>query len=233
MLGEHFLPPEKVQEDKVLQDNYYSFEYRKSMARHHMHFVDFKNAEAQLRSILEDELNYYGLKKDALKASNESNVAKDEKSKPIDLDQINIEALDSATESEEFIYSRNSHPIRKVLGTLLMLAEVLAFRLQSQEALRLFDYVEHGYFKLYGSYDTMPGSYVLQQKAECHLKRVTERDTSPVALAVEQAEKSIKVIEALIGKQEGGPEINNCLLALRIQTLGDAQRDGEQHAESE
>lgn len=96
-----------------------------------MHFVDFKNAEAQLRNILEDELNYYGLKKDTSKTLNESNVSKDEKFKPIDLDQINIEGLDSATESEEFIYSKNSHPIRKVLGTLLMLAEVLAFRLRS------------------------------------------------------------------------------------------------------
>lgn len=196
-----------------------------------MHFVDFRNAEAQLRNILEEELNYYGLKK--ADSAPFKPATKEDAFTPIDLEEINIGGLDNLEQTDEFLYSRNSHPIKKVLETVLMLAEVFAFRLRSQEALKLFDFVEVGYSKLFGSHNTIPGSYVLQQKAECYLKMVTERDNTPVAKAIEQAEKSIKVIEELAGKAEGGPEVNNCLLALRIQTLADAQRDGEQHAESE
>tara|TARA_B110000285_G_C15014551_1_gene558312 strand:+ start:682 stop:843 length:162 start_codon:yes stop_codon:yes gene_type:complete len=41
MIGEHFFPLAEKELGKVLQDNYYSFEYRKMQARHYMHFVDF------------------------------------------------------------------------------------------------------------------------------------------------------------------------------------------------
>ena len=41
------------------------------------------------------------------------------------------------------------------------------------------------------------------------------------------------MIEKIIGKVEDGPEINNHLLALRIQTLADGQRDLEKMSESE
>lgn len=35
-------------------------------------------------------------------------------------------------------------------------------------------------------------------------------------------------MERLVGKTEDGPEINNCLLALRIQTLADCQKEAEE-----
>ena len=46
MVGEHYFPVGDRELGKVLQDNYYSFEYRKLQARHYMLFVDFKNAES-------------------------------------------------------------------------------------------------------------------------------------------------------------------------------------------
>lgn len=41
----HFLPVEKPDESKVLQDNYYSFAYRKMVTQHLIYFMDFLNAE--------------------------------------------------------------------------------------------------------------------------------------------------------------------------------------------
>jgi len=40
-------------------------------------------------------------------------------------------------------------------------------------------------------------------------------------------------MERIIGKTEEGPDINNCLLAYRIQTLADGLRDAERSEESE
>lgn len=44
-VGEHFLPAEKEDAEKVLQDNHYSFNFRKLVAQHHLHFYDYKGAE--------------------------------------------------------------------------------------------------------------------------------------------------------------------------------------------
>lgn len=38
-----------------MQDNYYSFNYRRNLAQYHIYFQDFKNAEEQLRGLLKDE----------------------------------------------------------------------------------------------------------------------------------------------------------------------------------
>mgnify|MGYP006114988501 CR=1 FL=1 len=62
---------------------------------------------------------------------------------------------------------------------------------------------------------------------------VTTRDTSKVKDAIVHAQKSVSIIETLIGKSEDGPEINNCLLTLRIQTLADCQKEDEQLEECE
>jgi hypothetical protein len=40
-VGEHFLPADPVNSDKVLQDNCYTFGYRKMVAQHHIYFMDF------------------------------------------------------------------------------------------------------------------------------------------------------------------------------------------------
>lgn len=60
------------------------------------------------------------------------------------------------------------------------------------------------------------------------MKSITTRDSSKVTDAIEHAQKSVSIIETIIGKTEDGPEINNCLLALRIQTLADCQKEAEE-----
>ena len=40
-------------------------------------------------------------------------------------------------------------------------------------------------------------------------------------------------MEKIIGKKEGAAEINNFLLSVRIQTLGDIYRDADKHTLAE
>lgn len=60
-VGEHFLTPEKVDDSKVMQDNLYSFNYRRMQAQYHIYFQDFKSAEDQLRNLFSDELKFYDM----------------------------------------------------------------------------------------------------------------------------------------------------------------------------
>jgi hypothetical protein len=46
----------------VLQDNYYSFAYRKVQCEYYINFYDFNTAETVIRSILKDELDFYGVR---------------------------------------------------------------------------------------------------------------------------------------------------------------------------
>jgi tetratricopeptide (TPR) repeat protein len=145
-----------------------------------------------------------------------------------DTELIDLEKAFENIDSDSYKYNRRSLPISKVLDTLLMLAEVLSFRRNFEEALRLFEYVQKGFHQLFGTDTSLRNSYLEQQVAECYLKQLTTRDTSKVTDAIEHAQKSVSIIETLIGKTEDGPEINNCLLTLRIQTLADCQKEGEQ-----
>lgn len=51
--------------------------------------------------------------------------------------------------------------------------------------------------------------------------------------AEELAVDSVEMMEMIIGKKEGQPEINNFLLSIRIQTLGDVLRDADRTSEAE
>ena len=59
MVGEHFLPAEEEDDSKVMQDNVYTFTYRKMVAQFNIYYMDYPAAETQLRSILADELNFF------------------------------------------------------------------------------------------------------------------------------------------------------------------------------
>ena len=49
-------------------------------------------------------------------------------------------------ESEEHKYSAKSHPLYKVLQTLMLLADVFSYKLKSEEAVKLFNFVQDCYF---------------------------------------------------------------------------------------
>ena len=70
------------------------------------------------------------------------------KFEPIDLEQILLTCLKDKEliDSEEHQYSNKSHPFFKVLQTLMLLADVFSYRQKSEEALKLFNYVQDGYF---------------------------------------------------------------------------------------
>lgn len=158
---DHFLPTEKPDPSKVLQDNFYVFAYRKIVTQHLIYFMDFSNAETYLRKILNEELNFYQLvpkkpeeeKKEEEKKPEEGEKAekpaeapvnkeeeekKDEEPKKaefqkIDLDSIFLDSLDNQEilNSPEHQYTAKSHPLFKVVQTLLQLAECFAFRLHT------------------------------------------------------------------------------------------------------
>jgi len=90
MIGEHHFALTEKELGKVLQDNYYSFEYRKMQARHYMHFVDFRNAENQLRILLNDELLYYKL--NTKEIEKRTHIKKGEDAPAFDLDLIDLKA---------------------------------------------------------------------------------------------------------------------------------------------
>ena len=90
MIGEHHFPAADRELGKVLQDNYYSFEYRKMQARHNMHFMDFDNAENSLRILLTDELLYYKL--NTKEIEKRTHVKKGEAPPAFDFDLIDLKA---------------------------------------------------------------------------------------------------------------------------------------------
>ena len=49
-------------------------------------------------------------------------------------------------EAEEHKYSAKSHPFFKVLQTLMLLADVFSYKLKSEEAIKLFNFVQDGYY---------------------------------------------------------------------------------------
>jgi hypothetical protein len=83
---------------------------------------------------------------------------------PIDLDTIDLKILqdEDLKKSEEYLYTRKSHPLFKVLQTLMLLADVFSCRLHSDEAIKIFDYVQRQYMKLLGSNHTISNSYLIQ-----------------------------------------------------------------------
>jgi hypothetical protein len=128
---EHYLPPEKEDDSKVLQDNFYSFEYRRGLAQYHIYFHDFKNAESQLRGLLKDELAFYEMEKpedDQIMETQQDGEVKEPKFGPIDLERIDKSNLKDKelTETDEYRYCERSHPFFKVLKTLMLLAEVFS-----------------------------------------------------------------------------------------------------------
>lgn len=125
-----------------------------------MHFVDFKNAENQLRILLNDELLYYKL--NTREIEKKTHFKKGEEPPALDLDLIDLEAAFRNVDTDAYKYNKRSLPISKVLDTLLMLAEVLAFRRKSEEALKLFDYVQKGFYRLFGTHDSLRNSYLEQ-----------------------------------------------------------------------
>lgn len=129
-------------------------------ARHYMHFVDFRNAEHQLRILLNDELLYYKL--NTKEIEKKTHIKKGEEPPAFDLDIIDLKAGFENIDNDEYKYNRRSLPISKVLDTLLMLAEVLSFRHKSEEALELFDYVQKGFYQLFGTHNSLRNSYLEQ-----------------------------------------------------------------------
>ena len=115
-----------------MQDNMYSFNFRRMQAQYHIYFQDFKSAEEQLRSLLKDELKYYNMylekakeevppsDKDA-KTEEKGGIKKVEKEEkpfvPVDLEEIDLKILndEELKQSEEYLYTRKSHPMFKIL----------------------------------------------------------------------------------------------------------------------
>ena len=62
---EHFLPVAEEDADPVkkLQDNYYSFNFRRIMAQYHIYFMGYTDADAMLRNLLKEELEAISLMK--------------------------------------------------------------------------------------------------------------------------------------------------------------------------
>jgi hypothetical protein len=56
MVGDHFLQTHASLE---LQNNYYSFSFRRYLAQYHIYFFDHGEAEHQLRKLLADEIEFY------------------------------------------------------------------------------------------------------------------------------------------------------------------------------
>jgi len=57
----------------------------------------------------------------------------------------------------------------------MLSAEVFAFRLKSNHALEIYDFVSNIYFNVFNTKLTTHESYLLQMKSECCLKMATAR----------------------------------------------------------
>jgi hypothetical protein len=109
---------------------------------------------------LVDELIYYKLS--SYQLEKKKPTKKGEASPPFDLDLIDLKKGFEDYDSDSYRYNRRSLPISKILDTLLMLAEVISFRRKSEEALKIFEYVQKGFNQLFGTDDSLRNSYLEQ-----------------------------------------------------------------------
>lgn len=63
---------------------------------------------------------------------------------------------------------------------------------------------------------------------EAEQKSATERSSKPLGRATEYAEKSVSIFEKMLGITPD-KEVNNFLLSIRLQSLGDFYRDLEKY----
>lgn len=62
---------------------------------------------------------------------------------PIEFDKINqVWELNKAwMKSDEFEYSPKSHPLFRILQTLIMIAEIKSFKLQDEAAIEIYEFI--------------------------------------------------------------------------------------------
>ena len=94
-----------------------------------------------------------------------------------------------------------------------MIAEVKAFKLQTEEAVKIYEFVKTGMVKVYGTDKNMQVSNLDQLIAEAFIKQSNERTSKPLAKAVDHANRSISLVESIIGYKAGGEVKDNYLLA--------------------
>jgi hypothetical protein len=68
--------------------------------------------------------------------------------------------------TEEVEYSASNHPLTHILATLSLLQEALAARHQSEEAIKICDFIIQAYSQLLGTKNSVEISFILSQKAE-------------------------------------------------------------------
>ena len=117
--------------------------------------------------------------------------------------------------------------VRSPLARLI--AETFSCKNKTEEAIKIYDYVQRQYMKLFVTNNTVLNSYLLQMKSECHIRQYNDRNKDPADEAEELAMDAVEMMEMILGKKQGSPEVNNFLLSLRIQQLGDVYRDIEKH----
>lgn len=226
-VAEYFLPAVEVTDAKILQDNYYSFNYRRITAQYQVFYMSYGDADALLRPLLKDELAYAGL---LVEGKGKEDKIEGKVLDAIDTSKIGTEQLYGG--DEPGLYSVRGTPLYKVLETLLLFAEVFAFKLRKEEALEIYKFVQENFLKVYGTELTVQNTYLLQMMGEAEQKSATERSSKPLNKAVEYAEKSVSIFEKILGITPD-KEVNNVLLALRLQALGDFYRDLEKYETTE
>jgi hypothetical protein len=185
---DHFVP----EHDETATYKRYDFAYRKQVAQHLIHFMDYEGAEKELNVILEAELDYYGMMAPVAEESKDEKEAADKPAagaeqivenflkeaenegipidrekirlplKKFDLSRIKLDNLKDLP-AQEYVYSKKAHPFFKVLDTLVLLAECHAFRLRAEAAEETYEYILNGYEQIFGTRDTVMSSYILQQ----------------------------------------------------------------------
>lgn len=220
----------------------YTFTYRKMVAQHLIYFLDFPEAEKQLRSLLQDELRHYKLAKDTepkipdVDDEKKSEEDKKKEEKPafekIDLNAIKVDLDGEFVARDDFIFAKRSHPLYQVYQTLLMLADCFTQRFPVDHALEIYEFVKQGYKDLFKVENTIEMSYLLHQMAGAYYRKATERLVKPLEQGLEHARASAEIIRSIAGS---GDEVEptNFLLAMRLQTVADGLRDKKQLKESE
>jgi len=97
----------------------------------------------------------------------------------------------------------------------MLLGDVYASNNKFEEAFKLYDFIQSGYLKMFGTNETVLNSYVHQQRCEASIKMATERDLKPLEKAVEEAKTAVEIMEKITGKTEE-KDVNNYLTSLRI-----------------
>ena len=109
------------------------------VAQYYIYFYDYTQAEAHLRSILDDELAFYGYLKEQQKDDQieEKDDKKVDDKKGVDLERIDFDEAfkkDSFDLRDELFYSNSAHPLTKILYTLTLMAECLSSKQKHKEA---------------------------------------------------------------------------------------------------